>query len=470
MCRYAARSLPLTAGPTCRRAWIAALTVAGLLATAGTAKPADPPLRVGAAAANFTADDKMQIAGGIGPKYYQGQEGQLRAVATVLEQPGSGKFAIVACDVVMVSRAMTDRVAQRVLESCGIQKARLLINATHTHHAPSTVHVHGTEPEPQFIQSVEDATVRAIEEANAHLKDNCHFAFHLGEEPGIGQNSRMLLADGMINWIGSSVPILRPTGPFDPQLPVWVFRDGEGKLVSVLYNHSTHTIGSLQPNVRSPSFYGLAAQALEEKWGAPVCFLEGASGSTHNMNCPVPEAIEKLRRDVTEGVEQAAERPVPRIESIKWPFQFKVREFDEQTEDQKVIDYCTKHAPGSLDLCMGVFRQSRLELKPHQGKQRETVVQVILIGDVALVGVPAEFFTGLGMEIKQRSPYKETYIAELANDWIGYLPDREAHQLGGYQTWMGLHSYAEEGTGERMVDQAVVMLEQLAAQNPPGNK
>ncbi|MEM7383864.1 MAG: hypothetical protein AAF514_02870 [Verrucomicrobiota bacterium] len=24
-------------------------------------------------------------------------------------------------------------------------------------------------------------------------------------------------------------------------------------------------------------------------------------------------------------------------------------------------------------------------------------------------------------------------MAELANDWIGYLPDREAHKLGGYQ-------------------------------------
>ncbi len=49
---------------------------------------ADPaPLRVGAAAANIAADDSMQIAGGIGPQYYHGQEGQLRAVATVIEQP-----------------------------------------------------------------------------------------------------------------------------------------------------------------------------------------------------------------------------------------------------------------------------------------------------------------------------------------------------------------------------------------------
>jgi hypothetical protein len=447
------------------------ILLAALAATpADAADPAAAPLRVGAAAANFLADDKMQIAGGIEPQYYHGQEGELRAVATVIEQSGSGKFAIVACDVIAITRAMVDRVAAEIEKSCGIEPAHLLVNATHTHHAPSMVRAHGGEPEPEFIRSVEEGIVRAVEQANAGLKDHCQFAFHLGQEPNIGQNSRLLLADGMINWVGSSVPIVRPTGPFDPQLPVWVFRDSDGKLVSVLYNHSTHTIGSLRPQVRSPSFYGLAAQALEEKWGAPVCFLEGASGSTHNTNCSVADAIEKLKLDVTEGVDEARPREVNRIAAIKRPFLFKVRTFDEQTEDKKVTDYCAKHAPGMLDMCTRVFRQSRLELKPQQGKERETVLQVLLIGDVALVGVPAEFFTGLGMEIKRRSPFKETYIADLANDWIGYLPDREAHQLGGYQTWMGLHSYAEVGTGERMVDEAVAMLDELAAQTAAGNK
>jgi hypothetical protein len=41
---------------------------------------------------------------------------------------------------------------------------------------------------------------------------------------------------------------------------------------------------------------------------------------------------------------------------------------------------------------------------------------------VAIVGVPAEYFTVLGVDIKRRSPFEHTYIAELANDWIGYLP------------------------------------------------
>ena len=38
----------------------------------------------------------------------------------------------------------------------------------------------------------------------------------------------------------------------------------------------------------------------------------------------------------------------------------------------------------------------------------------------AVVGVPAEYFTALGVDIKNRSPFEHTYVAELANDWDGY--------------------------------------------------
>jgi len=49
-----------------------------------------------------------------------------------------------------------------------------------------------------------------------------------------------------------------------------------------------------------------------------------------------------------------------------------------------------------------------------------------------------------------------------ANDWIGYLPNFKAHPFGGYQTWMGPHNYADPGTGERVADQIVSMLKELA--------
>ena len=329
-----------------------------------------PPLRVGAAAVNLAADDKMQIAGGIEASYAHGQEGQLRAVATVIEQPGSGKFAIVGCDVLFVTREMIDQVAAKVEKSCGIPAAHLLVNASHTHHAPATVRIHGCHAEPEFVRTLVAGIIQAIEEANAHLVDNCRLLFRVVDEPNIGQNSRVLLKDGMIKWIGGDDQMVRPTGPFDPDLSVLAFQTvvPSEKLVSVIYNHSTHTIGTLHGNVRSASFYGLAAQELEQKFGVPVVFLEGASGSTHYMKGTVQQAIDRLKADVTQGVETGQIELIDQIIARKEPFRFKVRSWDEAVEDKKVIDYCTAHAPAPCRAAPGCFAKRGPSCGPIKAK------------------------------------------------------------------------------------------------------
>jgi neutral ceramidase len=419
------------------------------------------PLLVGAAAINLEADDSMPTAGGIGPGRAQGQEGQLRVVAVVLEKPGEAKLAIVACDVLFVLRDLVDPALNQIQQSTGIPPSHILVNATHTHHAPSLTRIHGVEVSDLFARRVQSGIVQAVQQANQNLRPDAQFLFRLGEEKTVGENSRLLLSDDTIFWIGPRDDAVRATGPFDPELPLLAFRDSTGKPLATIFNHSTHTIGTRTPGVRSPSFYGLAAQELEAELGGAVQFLEGASGSTHNLSLKTPEMIERIKLAIKESISKAQPQDVGTLKAIKRPFRFKVRSFDEQTEASKVESYVRKRAPQGADAIIEVFRDMRQELSAHQGQQRETSIQAVLIGDVAFVGVPAEFFTVLGTEIKRRSPLDNTFVAELANDWIGYLPDREAHRLGGYQTWMGLHSYAESGTGERMVDEAVTLLNEL---------
>jgi neutral ceramidase len=437
-----------------------AVVVLGLLAVDASAGD----LRAGAAAVPIEADDSMVIGGGIGPGKATGQEGELRAVAVVVEKPGGAKVAIVACDVLFVERDFVDPAIERIEKSTGIPASNVLVNATHTHHAPTTSTVHGYEREKLFTRRVADAVVKSVEEANAKLTGgDCRLFYKLGEEKTIGANSRVQLSDGEIYWVGPRDDTVRDTGPFDPQLPVLAFRGDNGKLRALLYNHSTHTIGTIKPGVRSPSFYGLAAQELEGELGCPVEFLEGASGSTHNIaGIPAAEAVLRMKKAVLEALSAAEPVAATKVVSLKRPFEFKVRTFDETIEDEKVVRYVGKRAPAHLDAIAKVFRDMRVKLKPEQGKTRETWLQVMAIGDVAIVGVPAEYFTVFGVDIKSRSPFKHTVVVELANDWIGYLPNLEGHKLGGYQTWMGLHSYAEEGTGERIADTVVGMLQELA--------
>src|ERR1041384_4171777 len=82
-----------------------------LICASAMAQPAPPStgLRVGAAAVELEADDAMGIAGGIHAGKASGQEGKLRCVAVVLEKLPA-KLAIVACDVLMLTRQSLDPV------------------------------------------------------------------------------------------------------------------------------------------------------------------------------------------------------------------------------------------------------------------------------------------------------------------------------------------------------------------------
>lgn len=447
------------------RTLLPALTLAALVAVTFPAD-AQPPrpaaVRAGAAAIELEADDDMVIGGSILPYKVKGQEGQLRAVATVIEKPDAGKVCVVACDVLMLNRDLLDPVTEEVAKALGIPESHVLINCTHTHHAPSTVTIHGYERDEVFCRRVQKAIAQAAKDANAKLKGGeATFHFRLGEESSVGQNSRLLLKDGSIYWIGPRDDALRPTGPFDPELPVLAFLAADKKPLAVLFNHSTHTIGTRKGG-RSPSFYGLAAQELEDDLGGTFLFLEGASGSTHSLGTPAAENTIRIKQAVKDALAKSTPRAVSRVTAVKKPFRYKVRKFDEEKEDAAVSAYCKERAAKQAQAYIEVFRAQRKVLAPKQGEERTTWVQVVLIGDVAIVGVPAEFFTVLGQDIKRRSPFRYTYVAELANDYIGYLPDTRAFELGGYQTWTGLHSFADRDTGERMVDAAVAMLEELA--------
>ena len=222
----------------------------------------------------------------------------------MLEKSGQGKVAIVACDVLFVPRSLVDAALELIETSTGISPSHVLVNATHTHHAPSLTRVHGVEISTAFTERVQRGIVEAVERANSNLQPNATFFFHLGEEQTVGQNSRLLLPDDTIFWIGPHDDAVRATGPFDPELPVLAFRNPLGRLLAATFNHSTHTIGTRSGAVRSPSFYGLAAQELEADLGGTIQFLEGASGSTHNLSLKTPEMIERIKLAVKEGLHQ----------------------------------------------------------------------------------------------------------------------------------------------------------------------
>src|SRR5262249_4647908 len=153
------------------------------------------------------------------------------------------------------------------------------------------------------------------------------------------------LEDDTIYWVGSRKDAVRPTGPFDPELPVLAFLRPDGRPEAVAFNHSTHTIGTLAGGVRSPSYYGLAAQGLEAEKGGTFLFFSGASGSTHNLDVAPREATLRITNAVADALQAATPRPVGRVKGVRREVTVRVRHFDEDKDDAAVVGYCTKRIP-----------------------------------------------------------------------------------------------------------------------------
>jgi len=100
-----------------------------------------------------------------------------------------------------------------------------------------------------------------------------------------------------------------------------------------------------------------------------------------------------------------------------------------------------------------------LDVAAREGKPHRVEVQAITLGrDVAWVGLPGEVFVELGLAIKQRSPFAQTYVVELANQSIGYIPDRRSYAEGNYEPES---ARCAAGSGEKLAGVAVRLLEQL---------
>jgi neutral ceramidase len=101
-----------------------------------------------------------------------------------------------------------------------------------------------------------------------------------------------------------------------------------------------------------------------------------------------------------------------------------------------------------------------LDTLAHKDEPLEAEVQVIAVSDeLAVVALPGEMFVELGLAIKRASPFKHTFIAELANGSIGYIPNRPAYAEGNYEV---VSARCGAGSGEMLVDAAVKLLKEIA--------
>ena len=432
-------------------------------------------VRAASASVKLT-DDNMAELHAQTKVFHQPWEGEFRANTLVLD--AGQRICLVSLDSQNIRPYVSRPAAKRIAAATGIPEDNILICATHTHRSPRLSDFVGAKPDAEFVRRLVEGSVLAAVKAVAsmdHAKEAAQSTVWFGQsqEATVGRNSRLLLKDGLIGWDGyEEQDVVRPTGPYDPDLYVLALRRADGKFGGLAFNHSVHNIGHVRKDCMSPCFYGLAALEIEQRHGATTLFLPGAFGSTHNVTynnsgVPAAECVHRVVDAIEEGLGRLQPALPGPVQVLNRPFTYHVRRFDEAKEALAVKSYLEKYAPRRAASQGEWFRKMREEMAPHQGEARQTRLQVIRLGDLALVGIPGEMFARLGLELRRRSPFRHTCIVGLANEQISYIADRKAYADGGYQTWGGWHSTLGAGDGEAMVDQAGAMLNERGGAAPP---
>ncbi|MGI6316832.1 MAG: hypothetical protein ACOX17_09250 [Christensenellales bacterium] len=120
--------------------------------------------------------------------------------------------------------------------------------------------------------------------------------------------------------------------------------------------------------------------------------------------------------------------PLRRVtESDKTGAEAKIKAFFRGKTSVNYID------TAELNICAGILERFDMQ------KERimvHTEVHVLRLGDIAFATSPFELFLDFGNRIRARSAAKQTFLVQLCQDALGYLPTEKAEKHGHYSAYV----------------------------------
>ncbi len=411
---------------------------------------------LGTAAIDITPPVGVLLAGSLRPRTSVGTDDPLLCKAMVLDN-GKTLVAVVTLDLITWPRLRCQGPREAIAARTGIAPEHVLINCSHTHSGPYTdasLYLVDAELDEAYLGQVGEAIAEAVCRAAEELEP-VSVGTVKGRCGGVGRNRRLRRPDGsVINaWLvpAQDREALSTAGPEDEDLLAWVFFSGE-RPVATLWNYTVHVNAHFGTSF-SADYPGRVAAALSEEFGPEFfsLFLPGACGDINNT-----VGFEPLHRRLSAAMRELVARATPESSDdlgAAWrQVALEVRD-REPFQEAEIADKW----PDGFE----VFQTEDRLLKADPQDTLTTVVQALRIGEGAIAATPGETFVNLGLDLKARSPFEITAVAELSNDGIGYIPTREAFAQGGYETFRSRWVRVVPGSGERLVDDLVDMLEQL---------
>ncbi len=386
---------------------------------------------------------------------------------------GDTTVALVTCDLCALPIQQVRYVQRQIEERTGIPPGHVLINTSHAHSGPLTTFDQETpESVRQVVVALLDAIAESVVQAAAAL-----VPCRLTAGRGIVQAS---LNRRKRNCYRDAVTPEFPEGTVNPALDVVRIDGIDNTPLAVLACYACHPVALRPPShAISADFVCALRQTVEPQTGAPLLFAQGAAGNIVPME-PEMEMEERLElmgktlgtetlrvykslgANAPQDYEPSASPSAKGLGDCR-PSASRGAEFhqvNELCDTDALSGYESFASPSGATpapprpLLAAASETLLLEFWADQppiaeaghshrtfpyltpplvdGKV-ECAVQVLRLGDVALVGVAGEAFVEIGLAVKARSPIPHTIFLGYTNGCLGYLPTAAAYPAGGYE-------------------------------------
>ncbi|WP_047151820.1 neutral/alkaline non-lysosomal ceramidase N-terminal domain-containing protein [Aneurinibacillus tyrosinisolvens] len=395
---------------------------------------------------------------------------------------GKNGILFIGLDLIGIYRSFTQEIKADISKATGISPRNIVMFATHTHSGPDVMKAFKEEYDrlvEEFIDTLHEKLVNGAVKCIGNTWDAA-FAVGKGTEDSLSFNRRIFMKDGQLrmNWEGlDPAEIDHTAGPIDPDLFVLSVRDQNQRIRALLVNFTLHSAILVGKDwLISRDYIHSLTDNLRAQFGEDVIvlFANGAEGNINHINSHDLNQIRgfeeaerignKLSNKITEilsKLEYASEVVLGALsETIELPR--RIITIEQAQVALKLLEEVNWRIPSLLDgVPEEAYAREILVMSKNQEETLSTELQVLEVGETALVSLPGEFFVEFGLDLKKQSPYSPTMIIGMANDYIGYVPTELAFEEGGYEIKIARTSQLLPCAGEMVVKKAGEMLVKL---------
>lgn len=399
-------------------------------------------LRAGVARVDITPEGPIWMSGYASRNHpSEGVRQHLYTRALAMDA-GGGQVVIVTADVVGISAALADAVAARARQQFGIERARLVLNASHTHTGPvvwPNLSMMWDLPEAEqqklrdYAARLQDAMVEVIGKAVADLAP-ARLSLGFGEA-GFAVNRRQYTPRGVV--IG-----VNPDGPVDHQVPVIKVAGTDGKVRGVLFAYACHnTTLTGEFYELSGDYAGVAEAQLESDYpGSVALFMQLCAGDQNPNPRSKPELADQHGRALAAEVSRVMRGKMrPLRGPVRAAWVMTRLKFAPQPRSVYEADLANPKASPALR------NRARKMLAGPVTDVAYPVQALRFAKDLTLLTLGGEVVIDYDLRARREYPGEPLIVAAYSNSVMCYIPSERVLKEGGYEAVDNLIYYGQPG-------------------------